>query len=214
MPRRGSFWARYYERGACSYQDAELQSKAKIVSSVLEKYNPRSLVDLGCNTGLFSRLAAQQKCRVVALDTDAESVEQLYLNAKNTHEDITPFTMDVLNPTPRFGWCGKQFPAAHERIKGEMAFALALIHHLAITGRQGFARALDAIETFSSGNVLLEWISPEDPKVKKLIANSRRDYSWYSLDELKRCLETRYKDIIYYSLHTPTRQFILYGTQH
>ena len=182
-----------------------------MVQRVLDTYHPRSIVDIGCNTGVFSKLASAQGCKAVAFDTDAASVEQLYLDAKNTRKDITPLTMDVLNPTPNFGWCGKQFPAAHERIKADMVFAFALIHHLAITGRQGFARALDALDAFSNGHVLLEWVSPEDPKVKKLIANSHRDHSWYSFDELKRCLEARYKDVVYYPLHTPTRQFILYA---
>ena len=211
LPRRSSFWSRYYKPEVCSYQDSELQAKETVVQRVLDTYHPRSIVDIGCNTGVFSKLASAQGCKAVAFDTDAASVEQLYLDAKNTRKDITPLTMDVLNPTPNFGWCGKQFPAAHERIKADMVFAFALIHHLAITGRQGFARALDALDAFSNGHVLLEWVSPEDPKVKKLIANSHRDHSWYSFDELKRCLEARYKDVVYYPLHTPTRQFILYA---
>ncbi|KKU14131.1 MAG: Methyltransferase type 11 [Parcubacteria group bacterium GW2011_GWC2_45_7] len=208
-----SHWRAYYEdkKEMCSYGEREFVQKEKTVYDVLHRYKPSSVFDAGCNTGVYALLAASVGARVIAVDTDEPSVSKLYSDAKQRSADILPLVLDVLNPSPRFGWLAKQFPSASERFQADMVFAFALIHHLAITSRQGFARVLDVLDAFSNGHVLLEWVSPEDPKVKKLIANSHRDHSGYSFDELKLLLDSRYKDVVYYPPHTPTRQFILYA---
>ncbi|MBI4450210.1 class I SAM-dependent methyltransferase [Candidatus Uhrbacteria bacterium] len=206
-------WSSYYSPDTGSYRDDEFHRKEQIVREVLEACRPTTVLDAGCNTGAFAALAARSGCRVIAWDTDAASVERCYLEGKPHRRDVLPAVMDVLNPSPQFGWCGKQFPSAIERCRSEMVFAFALIHHLAVSQRQGFGRILDTLDALSSHWVLLEFVDADDPKVVSLRSRTTRDTSWYTFDGLSRVFAERGKRVTHFAPHSPTRRFVLYETQ-
>lgn len=207
LPIPKTLWHQYYERH-CSYGADELAKKAEIVARVLDRHHPSSVFDAGANTGQFSVLAAAHGSTVIAVDTDEPSVSALFTTANAVGQRITPLVVDVLNPSPAFGWCGQQFPSAMERLRTDMVFAFALIHHLAIAQRQQFGRALDALDAFTNRYLLLEFVAPEDPMTKLLLRQSLFTYPWYRMDVLERELERRYT-YEKFPPHAAGRQLIL-----
>jgi SAM-dependent methyltransferase len=207
VPAADSHWRRYYGP-ECSYDESAFSRKQKVVTSVLHQVRPESVLDLGCNTGAFAAAAADV-CRVVACDRDEPSVSRLYSRAKQDARVVLPLVMDAVNPTPAFGWCGRQFPAAVERLRTEMVFAFALVHHLAISQRQSFARICDTLDAFATRSVLLEFVAPGDPKARVLLANSLYSYEWYSVETLSAELHRRYRRVTFFDPHAPHRQMIL-----
>ena len=72
--RRGSLW-KDYERSK-SYSDEEARIKAREVALFVTRNSPAMLVDLGCNTGVFSRVAADAGARaVVGIEADPDALD-------------------------------------------------------------------------------------------------------------------------------------------
>jgi hypothetical protein len=64
----GTEWAGYY--AATNYTDASLEHKAQVVADYLGKVNPKTVWDLGANTGRFSRIATALKVRGKPIPTN------------------------------------------------------------------------------------------------------------------------------------------------
>ena len=60
------------------FRSADFETKERIVRSVIEDVKPKTVLDVGCNTGNFSRIAAELGATVVAIDTDEKSVGRVW----------------------------------------------------------------------------------------------------------------------------------------
>ena len=78
--RGQSQWSRY-EQTAGHYQAADVEEKQQFVKGVLGRCRPEHVLDIGANTGTYSLLAADAGASVVALDSDAAALEQLWRTA-------------------------------------------------------------------------------------------------------------------------------------
>ena len=68
----------------------------EIVGELMARVRPRTVWDLGANTGLFSRLAAAQGARTISFDVDPGCVERNYLECKRTGEErVLPLLLDL-----------------------------------------------------------------------------------------------------------------------
>jgi len=162
-PSEKSGWIDYNE---CSYSKKAFDSKFNTVQGILQSLTRGTILDLGSNTGNFSRLANRYHFGVVSVDSSHGCVEAAYEN-KVKYPDLLPLLMDVTNPCTGVGWEGKERPPLQERVKPNLVLALALIHHLAISG----ALPLDyLVRYFRSWNcpILIEFIPKSDPQVQKL----------------------------------------------
>ncbi len=190
-----SRWARYYADIESFFRPAEFNEKQAAVSRLLNELGPKTVADIGCNRGGYSILAAQAGSHVTAFDTDESSIAMLYQLVRERHLDILPLVIDVLNPSPACGWRAMQFPAAPQRFRSEMALALALVHHLAITQRQTFERIVPALADYAEKWLLTEFVPLDDPRCQELLATHRRDMSWYSLEGFIAALQCMFSTI-------------------
>jgi hypothetical protein len=146
---------------------------------------------------------------VIAFDTDEDSIGLLYQFAKKQDLNILPLVMDVLSPSPRCGWRANQYLSAPERLCSEMALALALVHHLVITYNQTFDRAIQTLSDYSNKWLLTEFIPLDDSRSRELLATSRRDLSWYSLDNFLEALRRYYPQVEIFPSYPPGRKLCL-----
>lgn len=201
-------WFKYYGENfsisllSCS----EWDQKQRIVSQILERINPRSVLDIACNRGWFSMLAASKGCEVVAFDNDEHCISQLYLDAKKQNMKILPLVMDVLNPTPAFGWNAHQFPSAIERFRCEIVFAFALVHHLVFKQWQNFDRISETLSAFSKKWVLVEFPLPEDDKVKEMWTDR---CNWYNIENFIKSIKVNFDVEEIFDSYPVTRKLIL-----
>jgi hypothetical protein len=200
-----SDWSRYYADINSFFDSADFDAKQKKVAELLEKYKPRTVVDIGCNQGGYAILAALRGCAVTAFDNDEDSINLLYKIAKEKNLGVLPLTGDVLYPAPQCGWRGQEFPSAPVRFRSEMAMALALVHHLAITQIQTFDRIVLTLSEYAEKWLITEFVPLEDPRSQELLLTNRRDMSWYSLDAFLVSLKKEFSKVTTYPSHPSGR---------
>jgi SAM-dependent methyltransferase len=205
IPKPGSHWAGYYEET----KEDVLTEKKNAVSGILEELRPKTVLDIGCNLGIFSILAASLGCSVLSFDTDHDCVNRLYNIAKEKRLRILPIIMNILNPSPGTGWRCIQYRPAHERFKCDMAIALAVIHHLVFSGGQDFGRAIESIGDFHKRWLLIEYVDREDPMSRLLRCRPGLNYDWYTLENFLETLGSYYKDVRVLRRLSETRVLII-----
>ncbi|MFQ5477297.1 MAG: class I SAM-dependent methyltransferase [Candidatus Binatia bacterium] len=196
----GSTWRDYYDN-----VDADTGAKVGRVRALLEALEPRSVLDVGCNTGCFSILAAESGAKVTAIDSSEECVEALYRTAETRALDVLPLIADVTTPTPALGHLGRQFPSLIERVRSEVVLCLGLMHHLHVVARQSFDRIAALFEALASKAVIFEYVDSTDGNMH-LIDHGRRIE--YSLETVTGALE-RYFSIRVFDSDRPTRRLLL-----
>ena len=62
------------------------------------EYRPETVLDIGCNTGHFSLLAADAGANVVAVDRDPDAAGSLWRNASRLGRPVLPLVVDITRP--------------------------------------------------------------------------------------------------------------------
>jgi len=161
-------WGAYYEE--TNYSDSAFQLKNTLIEGFLGEVKPRSVWDLGANTGVFSRLASSRGIPTVAFDIDFVAVELNYRNMRAKKEsNLLPLILDLTNPSPALGWAHEERASLIGRGPADTVLALALIHHLAISNNLPF----DMIAAFFASvcrSLIIEFVPKSDSQVQKLLA--------------------------------------------
>lgn len=162
-------WSNYYDDTRLSKEYVD--DKEKIVLEMCGQTGAKTVLDLGANTGHFSKKLASLGMTVVATDTDSRCINKLYLDTtKNAALNILPLVVDVANPSPAIGFNNRERAAFHDRIQTELVLALALIHHLVI-GRNIPLPALAAYFHRVSPQLIIEFPPKQDEKVKQMLSS-------------------------------------------
>ncbi len=164
---RGTEWAEYYED--TNYTAEGLVYKDRLIGEFLDAVRTRVVWDLGANTGRYSAIAASGGGYVLSFDVDPAAVERNYLECvQKAKKNILPLVLDLTNPTSGMGWSGRERMSLIERGPADVALALALIHHLAISNNL----PLDRIAEFLSrvcDVLIVEFVPKEDSQVRRLL---------------------------------------------
>jgi len=163
----GTEWADYY--AASNYTDFAFEHKKVLVGDWLLKIAPKTIWDLGANTGIFSRVAAETGAYVISSDIDPAAVEVNYRRVKESKEqNLLPLVIDLTNPSPSIGWQNRERDSFLQRGPVDAVLALALVHHLAISNNVPLERVA---EFFSSCGewLIVEFVPKSDSQVHKLL---------------------------------------------
>jgi SAM-dependent methyltransferase len=168
-PRGRSRWSGYEEH-AQEHTQEHLDTKCDVVDAVLADRRPASVLDVGCNTGLFSALAARRGARVVAIDADPVVAGATWRRARSERLDILPLVVDLTRPTPAVGWRNAECAGFLERARGtfDTVLMLAVLHHLVVSERIPLAEIVALAAELTSDVLLIEFIAPEDPMFRRL----------------------------------------------
>lgn len=170
-----SVWSDYYKGSAYHiYNSESFTQKKLLVGKYLKLAGPKTLWDIGANTGIFSRIASDMGIPTVSMDNDYSVVEHNYIEVKKNNESlILPLWVDITNPPPSTGWGNEEHDSFLSRPLPDTVLALALIHHLAI----GNNLPLPMIARFFARictHLIIEFVPKEDPNVV-LLLQSRED---------------------------------------
>ncbi|HSG44986.1 MAG TPA: class I SAM-dependent methyltransferase [Anaerolineales bacterium] len=168
----GTEWGDYYN--ITNYSDTAFQHKQNLVSKWISQVEPKQVWDLGANDGTFSRLASDQGIHTISFDIDPAAVEQNYRKVKEKKEqNIVPLLLDLTNPSPSIGWHNRERESLTERAPADMALALAVIHHLAISNNVPLPQIADFFADMGKW-LVIEFVPKSDSQVQKLLS-SRKD---------------------------------------
>lgn len=176
-----------------SYDEAELARKADFVRRAVARRHWRLIWDLGCNTGIFSRIAAENADYVAAMDGDAMAVEHFYRREKAgaASRTILPLVVNLADASPNQGWRGAERKGIAERGRPELTLCLALIHHIVITANIPLSDFLDWLAELGTA-LVIEFVGREDEMVKILLANRKDQYSDYRPEIFRELLSARF----------------------
>ena len=186
----GTEWGNYYE--ITNYTDTAFLHKKELISAWVAERKPAQVWDLGANNGVFSRLASEQGVFTVSFDIDPAAVEQNYRQVKEAKEEkLLPLVLDLTNPSPALGWHNRERESFTNRAPADMVFALALIHHLAISNNVPFQQLADFFSDAGKW-LIIEFIPKSDSQVKKLLQSREDIFDEYTLEDFERVFQTRF----------------------
>ena len=179
----GTEWAEYYSE--TNYSDVSFTEKKKIIGDTLDKIKPTIVWDLGANTGIFSRISSEKGIDTISSDIDPAAVEKNFLNVISKNENnILPLILDLTNPSPGLGWDNKERNSFLERGPVDLVFALALIHHLAISNNLPFYKIVQFFEKICR-NLIIEFVPKNDSEVMKLLATREDIFNEYTIEKFE-----------------------------
>lgn len=169
-PSRGksSIWSGYME--SHSYSEDQFSAKRQFVEEMLRKYAPASVLDVGCNSGFFSAIAAKCGARVTAIDYDPAVIDQVWCLAKEEHLDILPLVVNLGRPTPAVGWLNQECASFLDRATGafDAVIMLAVIHHMLATDQIPLDEIIDLAARMANETLIIEFVSPQDDRFRHI----------------------------------------------
>ena len=176
----------YYKLKKESYElvdQKDWKDKQRNVCVVLNKVQPKRVLDLGANTGWFSFLAEHLGAEVIATDIDESSIDSLYLFAKSqklkilplllSFDDLTRELYGIVDRDPVYA--GRDFvdtplcTAPISRLTADVVLCLGLVHHLILGEGKSIAEVLSILSKLTNDTLVLEFVEFND----QLIMNNR-----------------------------------------
>ena len=109
-------------------------------------------------------------------DIDVNAVDQNFKKAQTQAEDnMLAFVSDVLQPTPAIGFNNTERESLIERLEKyapDVTMALALIHHITLSGNVPFEKSASFFASFSK-HLIIEFPKREDSWVESLLIRKR-----------------------------------------
>ena len=172
-------WGDYYSD--TNYTEKSFEEKKQFISLAIDQVKPKLVWDMGANTGVFSRLASTKGINTISYDIDPLAVEKNYLlSSQNSEQNILPLILDLTNPSSGIGWNHDERMSIIQRGPADMVFALALVHHLAISNNVPLNKIAEFFSQISKF-LIIEFVPKSDSQVKRLLLT--RDDIFENYDE-------------------------------
>lgn len=191
LGRAASGWVNYYAEAAHYSSDA-LDHKKELVTDFIAAADARVVWDLGANTGMFSRIAADRGIDTIAFEMDAASVEENYRQVRaNKERHLLPLVCDLTNPSPAIGWANEERMTLAQRGPADLVMALALVHHIAIANNVPLDRVADYFASLGR-RLIIEFVPKGDEKVTQLLATRKDIFTNYTREGFERAFTRRF----------------------
>lgn len=190
-PRHASAttWASYASTN--TYSDVEAGQKMQFIADVIRGSGARSVVDLGCNTGDYTKIAlANGAACGLGFDFDQQALDTAHQRAKAESLNFLPLFLDAKNPSPDQGWRQDERAGFHVRTKSDVVLALAFEHHLAIAHNVPLDQVIDWIIGIAPNGVI-EFVPKSDPTIRKMLALREDIFPYYTEENFSAILKSR-----------------------
>ena len=176
------------------YDDVSRAEKQNFTSRAIAEVQPRSLWDLGSNSGDIALSHVPAGGYALALDADLGCAEVCYARARTETASVATIWGDLLAPSPASGWANEERASLVDRGPADMVLALALIHHLSIGGRVPLERITKWLAQIAK-HAVVEVPSREDPMVAVLAQSRNGDAADFGPDEFRRKVQPHFEII-------------------
>lgn len=185
-----SEWGNYYTK--TNYSNSAFLEKEILLNAWVKSLNPKTLIDVGGNDGTFVRSLNLELEQTLVCDIDNNAVDSNYVQIKKGKETcMLPFVMDVLNPSPSIGVNNEERRSFLERIakfQPDVTLALALIHHMTLSGNMPFELSAKFFSSFSK-YLIIEFPKREDSWVQRLLNTKgefKKHFEFYNQENFEK----------------------------
>jgi SAM-dependent methyltransferase len=163
---------------------AEEPRRAAILQTI-ERVNPKRVIDLASNAGLYSFFAARRGAKVLAMDLDEKAIERLYAYARSQNEKISIAAV-----------CGDVTRPSFERLnlprEADLVLSLALTHHLMLRQGHSIPYVVELLTRYTSNALLVEFM-PNGLGCTVPLPAPLPD--WYKIEPFEAELRTRFEKV-------------------
>lgn len=147
-----------------------MRAKQEFVTRTINEIKPKNVLDVGCNTGFFSFIAARAGANVVAIDYDEAVIGEVYQTAKKENLNVLPLIVNLSRPTPRLGWRYSENPSFLDRAIGrfDLVMMLAVIHHMLVQERIPLREIMRLAADLTKDALIIEFVPTSDILFKRL----------------------------------------------
>lgn len=170
-----STWSNYTDT-LSHYSDEDHANKQAFVSNALTSSESKKVLDVGCNTGTYSLLAAELGAKVVAIDNDIHTVDRL---CRKGAKNVLPLCVNLACPTPAIGWENNEYSSFLNRCAEtfDTVMMLAVLHHLLISDQIPLDHIAMLCSRLTTAYLIIEWVPPTDQKYVEIIRGRKAIYS-------------------------------------
>jgi ribosomal protein L11 methylase PrmA len=171
-----------------TYLDDEAREKREVIFNFSNQHNPKTLIDLGCNSGDYSITSLQGgAASVIGYDFDPNAIDIAYKRSHAQQLPFLPLHLDAANPSPNQGWMQIERQGFKERAKADAVIALAFIHHLAIGKNIPLNQVIQWITDIAPRG-LIEFVPKTDETVRHMLALREDIFTDYTEENFIRIL--------------------------
>ncbi|WP_298951853.1 class I SAM-dependent methyltransferase [uncultured Nonlabens sp.] len=167
-------WSKYYS--VTNYNEKSFEFKKDLIVKWNKELNSKKVIDLGGNDGTFGKELLAQVDQLIVCDIDQPAVDQCYLeHLKNDSNKLTCVVNDLLQPSPAIGFDNQERSSFNSRVidfAPDLCMALALIHHITLSGNVPFEMSAQYFSQFSK-YLIIEFPDREDSWVEFILDSKR-----------------------------------------
>jgi hypothetical protein len=196
---RASRWSSYSQT-ANHYKAADHRAKQAFIRNALDSMRPARVLDVGANTGVYSRIAAECGAGVVAWDTDVQATDMNWQAAHKAGLPILPLVADFARPTPAIGWNNRESASLLDRARGQFdcVLMLGIVHHLLVADQIPLPAIVAQLWEITNRWAIVEWIPQKDSQFTELCRGREALYAHlneeYFIQILSRSFTVRSRD--------------------
>jgi SAM-dependent methyltransferase len=207
-----SRWSGYASQ-ADHYSAEDQEKKRRFVEEALTAISPSAVLDLGANSGVYSRIAAACGATVVAWDTDLQASQENFSKARQKHLDIAPVIANPARPTPAAGWRNAESFSLLDRARGrfDCVMMLGLIHHLLLSEQIPLHEILSLVRELTAAWAIVEWVPSRDPRFADLLRGRGELYAHLDEAAFVRAAERHFTVVLREALPNGRVLFTLQG---
>jgi len=209
-----SIWRSYNK--TCSYTSNDFSHKTVFIEEFMKLSQPSKVLDVGCNTGHFSFLAARYASEVVATDLDVEVVGELWQRAYKENVNILPLVINLARPTPAQGWRNRETKSFLDRAEGyfDVVLMLAVIHHILVTDQIPFDEIIFQAYKLTKQWLVIEYVGPNDPQFKRLLRGREALYGWFTIEAFEKLLSKHFEIVRKEEIASTGRWLYIFGKKY
>lgn len=185
-------WGNYYDK--TNYDTDAFEAKKQLIYKWVAPLKPKRLIDVGGNDGTFARTVSSDIKHVIVTDIDSNAVDYNQQQIQqNNEQNMLAFVSDILQPSPGIGFNNTERSSLIDRLKQyapDVTMALALIHHITLSGNVPFEKSASFFASFSK-QLIIEFPKREDSWVTSLLVRKREFINHFDFYNLK-AFETGY----------------------
>ena len=199
-----TYWQNY--KTCCSYSEQSESDKAKILSNFIKNRRINAVLDFGCNTGTYTKVAVCSGAKqAIGLDSDCGAIDSAVQDAHQQSLPIQYLIFDIANPSPNLGWKNEERYSLEKRLSEiDGLFCFALLHHIVI-GRnipiESFTQWLLSLAPTG----LIEYVPKSDQMIKQLLHHREDIFTDYTQENFESILRSIGRRVVLHKLRSTER---------